>query len=132
MRLDHPAQRRLDVLERERLGGRQRLAGRRSVSTPPSRPIIFSNASGSSTGPSKMNPTSGQKSASVWIFSREISTAPRSPVRPVYSSSRSVSSSIAELAQVAAVHVAQLALVEHGRVLRHALEAEALGQLVAA
>ena len=44
-------------------------------------------------------------------------------------SSRRVSSIGVELAQVAAVHVAQLALVEHRRVLGHALEPEALGEL---
>ena len=40
-----------------------------------------------------MKPASGQKSASVWIFSREISTASRSPLRPVNASRRAVSSS---------------------------------------
>ena len=41
-----------------------------------------------------------------------------------------VSSSVRQLAQVAAVQAAQLLLVEHRRVLGHALETEALGQLV--
>ena len=54
-----------------------------SVSAPPSLPIVLAKALGSSTGPSNRNDTSGQKSASVWIFSAEISTAPRRPVRPV-------------------------------------------------
>ncbi len=49
---------------------------------------------------------------------------------PVYSSSRRVSSSIAQLPQPAAVHVPELLLVEHRRVLRDPLEPEALGQLL--
>ncbi len=47
----------------------------------------------SSAGPSKKKAASGQKSASVWIFSRQSSTAPRNPSRPVKASSRAVSSS---------------------------------------
>ena len=76
--LDHLAQRRLDVLDRERLGARQRLArGLAGDSTPPSRRDhllerrrIVGRARRTGT------PTSGQNSASVWIFSSEISTAP--------------------------------------------------------
>ena len=41
----------------------------------PSSPSHFSRAFGSSAGPSKRKPASGQKSASVWIFSCEIATA---------------------------------------------------------
>ena len=43
----------------------------------PSGPSQRSRAAGSSTGPSKMNPPSGQKSASVWIFSALIAAAAR-------------------------------------------------------
>jgi hypothetical protein len=49
-----------------------------SASRPPSE-SHFSRAAGSSAGPSKMKPASGQKSARVWIFSSEIATASRSP-----------------------------------------------------
>ena len=86
-------------------------------------PRIFSRAAGSSAGPSKKNPASGQKSASVEIFSCEISAASRSPSRP--SAPRAARQVVEpQLAQVAAVDVAQLLLVEHGRRLRDPLERE--------
>ena len=50
-----------------------------SSSGAPSRPSTRSNAAGSSTGPSNRNDTSGQNSASVWIFSPAIATAVRQP-----------------------------------------------------
>ena len=55
--------------------------------------------------PVERKPASGQKSASVWIFSWLISTPPRSPSRPVNASRRCVSSSSEQVAHVAAVHV---------------------------
>ena len=130
-RLHDAAQRRLDLRDLERVGVRR--ARRRaawSVSTPPSPPMTRWNAASSSTGSSYRNDTSGQNSLSVWIFSAAISTAGRSPVRPVNSSSRAVELVDAEFAQPAPVHVAKLALVEYGGVLGNAVEAEALGELV--
>ena len=41
-----------------------------------------------------MKPASGQKSASVWIFSSEMATASCRPERPVSSSRRRVISSV--------------------------------------
>ena len=48
----------------------------------PSAASHFSRACGSSAGPSNRKPHSGQKSASVWIFSALIATAGPSPSRP--------------------------------------------------
>ena len=75
-RLDDPAQRRLDRA-RASNGSTRASASRASASASRGRPSSshFSRAFGSSAGPSKMKPASGQKSASVWIFSREIATA---------------------------------------------------------
>ena len=79
---------------------------------------------------STRKPASGQKSASVCIFSWLIATASIGSSRPVSCSRRAFSSSTEQLAQVAAVHPAQLLLVEDRRVLRHARQVEALDQLV--
>ena len=83
--LDHRAQRGLDVLERRTARPRRaRRAPRAALSTPPSRPIVLSNALGSSTGPveEERRPAARSRPASG-SSPREISTAPRSPVRPV-------------------------------------------------
>ena len=101
----------------------------RERSAPPSRPITFSNAAGSSAGPSNRNagqrPEVGRASGSSRARSRPRRAGRRARVL-LQPAGQLVD---AELAQVAAVDVAQLALVEHGRVLRDALEPEALGQL---
>ena len=68
-RLDHAAQRLLDVLGVERLDAPRAPRGRRPARSRPPSASHFSRAAGSSAGPSKMKPASGQKSASVWIFS---------------------------------------------------------------
>ena len=52
---------------------------RRRASRGPARPSQRSRALASSTGPSSSGPASGQKSASVWIFSWLISTARAKP-----------------------------------------------------
>ena len=94
-------------------------------------PSTFSRAAGSSTGPSKKTRASGQNSSSVEIFSCVIATASRRPgaARAAPRAAR-VSSSSGELAQVAAVHPAQLLLVEHRRRLGDALEREEPLQLL--
>ena len=75
--LGDPAQRRLERLGRKRIDLGQGVAGGGQRPAPPSGvPIVLANAAGSSTGPSKTKPTRGQKSARVWIFSREMATAP--------------------------------------------------------
>ena len=81
-------------------------------------------------GARRRQPASGQKSASVCIFSWLISTASTGMSRPVISSRRALQVLDRQLAHVAAVHPAQLLLVEHGRVLRHALEVNRSDQLV--
>jgi hypothetical protein len=70
-----------------------------------------------------MGPTNGQKSARVWIFSREASTAADEALE----SPRQVVDR--QLADVAAVHPAQLLLVEAGRVALHARQVEAVDQI---
>ena len=101
----------------------------RSRSAPPSPRITRSNAAGSSAGPSNRNETSGQNSSSVWIFSPAISAASARPDTAGELLEPASELLVAELAQVDPVHVPELALVEHGRVLRDALEPEALGEL---
>ena len=90
-------------------------------------PSHFSRAFGSSAGPSKMKPASGQKSASVWIFSsRDRDRGAQARCGPVNASRRARELVDRQLAHVAAVQPAQLLLVELRRVARHALDAEAL------
>ena len=78
--------------------------------------MTFAQACSSKSWRSTRKPASGQKSASVCIFSWLISTASGGSSRPVSASSRARRSSRWQLAQVAAVHPAQLLLVEHGGV----------------
>jgi len=80
-------------------------------------------------GPSKMNPASGQKSASVWIFSWLMRAAPRSPDRPVRSSSGARALRHRDRG-VQAVEPAQLCLVELGRVAADPVQREALHELL--
>ena len=77
-----------------------------------------------------MKPASGQKSASVWIFSSEMATASCRPgaAGELLQAPRDLVG--AQLAHVAPVHPAQLLLVELRRVARHALDAEALDEFV--
>ena len=78
--LDHAAQRGLHALGVQRLGPLgERLARRGEPLAAPRRAITLPRAF-SSAGPSKRKPASGQKSASVCIFSCAIATASASPL----------------------------------------------------
>ena len=114
--LHHAAQRRLDRLGRRTARPRPAPRAPRAAARARRRAITFAQAfSSDSAGRSTRKPASGQKSASVCIFSWAIATASRGPSRPSASSSRRASSVGRQLAQVAAVHPAQLLLVEDRR-----------------
>ena len=113
--LDGAAQRRLDASGVHGSGTvRERRAATRERLARPLRARGTSRAPrGRRPGSSKNERASGQNSSSVEIFSCVTATASRRPAWPVSASSRAVRSSSAQLAQVAAVHPAQLLLVEH-------------------
>ena len=90
--LDHAASA-ASTAPRSRLDAGQGPARRRERARVPSASSTRSRAAGSSAGPSKRKPASGQNSPSVWIFSCAIATRRAAPSRPVSSSSRRVSSS---------------------------------------
>ena len=104
-----------------------RAARRRS--TAPSR-MTFSQAFGSKSRRSTRKPASGQKSASVCSLSWLIATASMRQLATGELLEARLQVLNWQLAQVAPVHPAQLLLVEHGRVPRHAREVEVLDQLV--
>ena len=128
--VDHAAQRGLDVLGVERLGRppARRVPGE-ALGAPS--PITFAQAFSSySAGARRGSPPAARsRRASASSPGRSHRLA-RDASRPRRSSSRAVQLVERQLAQVVAVHPAQLLLVEHRRVLRHPLEREALDQLV--